>query len=109
MAGRKIRDEADARTCIARVEASGLAPRAWAHRYGIDGRSLRAWTLNLSRTGRPARAEIAPRAALVELVPTRGTTARTACVIRIGAASIDVAPGFDEATLQRVLRVLASC
>jgi hypothetical protein len=46
---RKIRDEAEARTCIASAKGSKLTAREWTRSEGIDGRSLRAWTLNLER------------------------------------------------------------
>jgi hypothetical protein len=49
MERRKIRDEADARACIAAVKASKLTVKEWARSAGVDGRSLRAWTINLGR------------------------------------------------------------
>jgi hypothetical protein len=111
MGKRKIRDEADARECIARAKASGLEPAAWARAEGLDGRSLRAWTINLERGRRPRRRPTrgAASGGLVELVPTPAATERSAYVIRVGAVSVEVGEQFDEGTLRRVLRVLAAC
>lgn len=105
---RKIVDEKDARTCLSAVARSGEAPRAWARRHGIDGRSLRAWHLNLSTRG-PAGS----RSKLVELVPSSivasmGIAARR-YVVRVGDASVEVGDDFDAGTLQRILEVLRAC
>lgn len=47
MAGRKIEDEAEARSCLKAAVASGEGRAVWARRHGIDGRSLNAWRVNL--------------------------------------------------------------
>ncbi len=55
MERRKIRDEADAHTCLGAAKESGLTRAAWRRAAGVDGRSLRAWSMNLARrtpTGR---------------------------------------------------------
>ena len=49
MAGRKIRDGADARTSLAAAAESKVSRAEWARQQGIDGRSLNAWRLNLAR------------------------------------------------------------
>jgi len=49
MAGRKLRDEADARACLAAMEASGLSLSEWARQHGMDGRSLHCWRMSLAR------------------------------------------------------------
>ena len=116
MERRKIRDEADARTCIAAVRASKLTRKEWARSEGIDGRSLRAWTLNLERgasSTKPARSQ--PRLTrplrLVELIPSLPAQARTSSryVVRVGAHAVEVDDQFAEATLRRLVAVLASC
>lgn len=106
MAGRKIRDAADARACLAAMEGSGLARADWARAHGIDGRSLNAWRLNLERSDsesgwRPVR--------LVELVATDASPPSERYVIRSGAFTVEVGELFEDATLLRLLRVVASC
>lgn len=102
MAGRKVRDEAEARRYLAAAESSGLPLAEWARAEGIDGRSLNMWRLNLSRVGAE---EPAPR--LVELVP-RATRGRT-FVVRCGPFAVDVGADFDQDTLHRILEVVAAC
>ena len=98
MAGRRIRDEADARACLAAVEASGLGRAEWARREGIDARSLNVWRMNLSRKRAPAR--------LVELVPT---VRAARYVVRCGHLEVEIGDDFNEATLFRLLQVVAAC
>jgi hypothetical protein len=110
MAGRKIRDAADARACLTAMKATRGASRGrWAREHGIDGRSLNAWRVNLGR--RTAWSARQRPARLVELVAT--TSAATAAparyVVRCGTLAIELDEHFDEATLLRLLRVVASC
>ncbi len=108
MAGRKIRDAADARASLSASARSELSRVEWARHHGIDGRSLNAWCLNLARRNR-SRAEPRP-VRLVELVPTataRPTTGRY--LVRCGDLEVEVDGGFDDGTLARLLRVVASC
>jgi len=54
---RKIVDEREARRCLKAAKAAGLSVGAWARAHGIDGRSLNAWRINMTRsrsTGRLA-------------------------------------------------------
>ncbi|HET8927598.1 MAG TPA: hypothetical protein VFN24_07180 [Microbacterium sp.] len=44
---------------------------------------------------------------MVELVPAAAPAARY--VVRVGAMTVEVDERFDEATLGRLLRVLAAC
>jgi len=110
MERRKIRDEADARACIAALKMSGMATAAWCRSEGIDGRSLRAWTLNLGRSAaRAGKGARAKRVQLIELVPS-GPLRRTArYVVRVGPHGVEVDDPFDESTLRRLVAVLASC
>lgn len=107
MAGRKIRDEADARACLEAVSASGLARAVWARSQGIDGRSLNAWRLALERR---VRREASPRG-LFELVALedKTTTSDPVIVVRHGAFAIEVAADIAEEHLGRVLRAVAAC
>ena len=113
---RKITDEHEARRCLAAAARRGLRVGAWAQANGIDGRALNAWRMNLARRaapraapGRPV-ARMAPRTALVELIPAppaASTTARyTVCV---GAWRVEVGDDFTPATLRRLVEVLRGC
>ena len=118
MERRKIRDEADARACIAAVRASKLTVKQWARSEGVDGRSLRAWTINLGRGAnstkpsrpRPRRTSLAKPLQLIELVaaPSVAVTA-SRYVVRVGAHAVEVDDQFAEGTLRRLVGVLASC
>lgn len=111
---RKIRDEADARACMAAAKASGLTRAAWCRSSGVDGRSLRAWSINLGRRkssghrGRKTVTALAKRVELVELIaapaPTRSSARYT---VRVGKHGIEVGDDFDAGTLRRLVAALA--
>jgi len=42
MAGRKMRDEREARRCMAAAKSAGMSRTEWARRQGVEGRSLYA-------------------------------------------------------------------
>ncbi len=108
MAGRKIRYWAEARVCLAQAEASGLSRRDWARAQGVDARSLNMWRLLLERRQRPA--EQAEPVRLVELVvewPRPRPMARY--IVHVGSVSLELDDGFEEETLRRLLRVVATC
>ena len=113
MAGRKIRDEGDARRCMTAVKASGLSRSEWARQRGIDGRSLFAWVKKLER-GEKRRIPQMPepkrkkRRGMVELIADRASAERR-YLIRCGQFSVEVDDHFDEATVVRLLKVLAAC
>ncbi len=114
MKGRKIRDESDARACLALMRSSRLELSEWARSNGVDGRSLHAWRINLEESSRSRKrtkrsAPAAPRLRLVELIPTRATPSLSTYVIRVGERSVEVRDGFDESTLRRLLAVLGTC
>jgi len=108
MVGRKIRDETDAKRCLAAItKARGKTLTQWAHDHGIDARSLNAWRVNLGRgRGAPTRRR-EKKARLVELVPA--VSVRSRYLIRCGEMAVEVDEYFDEATLRRVLQVVAGC
>ena len=114
MAGRKIRDAADARSCLRAAKAArGVSRAEWARANGIDGRSLHAWQMNLeagtrSRPQRTARRRSTPAVRMVELVPAP-TAAAAGCRVRCGEYTLEVAEGVDDATLRRLLRALREC
>lgn len=102
---RKIRDEADARKCLAGVERAGGDSVAWAREHGVDARSLNAWRVNLGRRGTKRRG---PPLSLVELVPpTQAATARYA--LEVGGVRVEFDDGFAPETLRRVVAALRPC
>ena len=106
MAGRRIRDEAEALACLAAVKQGGESHGAWARAHGVDGRSLQAWRMTLARRGR-GRGRDLP---FVELVADeRVVRAAARYTIRVGGLAVDVDEGFDERTLQRLLSVMSAC
>ena len=107
MPGRKIRDESDARECLAAVRVAGGDRVAWAREHRVDARSLNAWRVALERRGQ-TRPQATAVPQLVELVPTtRYGGARY--VVDLGAARIELDDGFSADTLQRVVRALRAC
>lgn len=104
---RKIEDEREARRCLKAAKAAGLTAGAWARERGIDGRSLNAWRMNLSRAPRSAETAAAPR--LVELVPTSTPQLEARYLVRVGALELEVGSDFDGETLVRLVRALRAC
>lgn len=105
---RKIEDERDARACLEAAKAAGLSAGAWARRHGVDGRSLNAWRINLSRgAAKPTRRSSTPR--LVELVPALPARDEARYVVRVAGAEIEVTDAFHEETLVRLVRALRAC
>lgn len=123
MAGRKIKDENDARRCVSAAEASGLAQTEWARHEGIDARSLHAWRMNLNLGKKTRRSKMASTrstaaktrgsARMVELVPSVSVSKPAATgaryVVRCGELSIEFGEDFEDETLRRLVRVVASC
>ena len=108
----KVDDELEARRCLAAAKAARQSPGEWAPAHGIDGRSLNAWRVNLSRRESSSRARPESRrrvARLVELVPAPMASPAPRYVVRIGDASIEFGAEFDETTLRRAIAVLRSC
>lgn len=104
---RKVVDARDARRCLSALSRSGETLREWARRHGMDGRSLRAWQINLERGSTRALARSMP-AQLVELVPTMPAFA-SRYVVRVGPGSVELGDDFDAGTLRRIVEVLRSC
>ena len=104
MAGRKIKDESDAKSCLGAAAASGVSQREWAHRNGIDARSLNAWRVNLARRGARSSQELR----LVELIP-RSTPSAQPLILRCGTWSIEVGHDSDMTLLARVLEAVQTC
>ncbi len=95
MARRKIRDEEDARSCLAAARAAGQGPTEWSREHGVDGRSLFAWTKKVSRIDgerRSAAETWTGRRGVVELVPT-ASPAVEGIRYRVCCDRFAVAPG----------------
>jgi len=106
MPGRKIRDEVDARECLAAVRATGGDRVAWSRVHDVDARSLNAWRVVLERKASSKRKGAAVK--LVELVPVpRPSAARY--IVDLGAARIELDDHCSSDTLQRVIRALRAC
>lgn len=103
---RKIENEREARRCLSSASAAGLSCGEWAREHGIDGRSLNAWRINLSRPS--SEREVQPLR-LVELVPTPIERSDARYVVRVGVLAIELGADFDEDTLVRLVRALRSC
>ena len=104
---RKIRDEADARACLAAVRTAGGDRIAWAHAHGVDARSLNAWRVALERRGAKRRAAAAPK--LIELVSLSAPHTAARYVLDVGGARLEFDDSCSADTLQRVVRALRAC
>lgn len=98
---RRIRDEVEARACLASVTESGRPLTAWAREHGIDSRSLNAWKVNIERR------ESAVKPRLVELVPRATVSARYTVIV--GDVRVEVDESFQAETLGRLVAALRSC
>jgi len=105
--GRKILDEADAKSCLAAALASGDRV-SWARSHGVDARSLNAWRVALDRRA-ASRTRDTNTAALVELVPMSPPRIGARCVVDVGVGRVEVGDDCSSETLQRVFRALLSC
>jgi hypothetical protein len=112
---RKIENEREARRCLAAVARSGARIGEWARARGIDGRSLRAWHLNLSRCGGrvPGNARrssvVAPIHGLVELVARAPESSQARYAVCVGDAKVEFGDDFNDDTLRRVLALVRAC
>ena len=110
---RRVQDEREARRFLPAVERSGVNRSEWARARSIDGRSLRAWEMNLARRGtrpgpRRSREGAAPRG-LVELVPVApsgavGGSARY--VLELAGTRLEFGDDAAVTTLRRVIEAL---
>ncbi len=115
-APRRVRDEADARSCLASVEASGMTLYPWARANGVAVRSLGRWRERVAlidaRTQREAprskRVKL-PEPRLVEVTVTPREPAPVRDDVVVGRFRVVVGDDFAESTLARLLRVVASC
>jgi len=107
---------------VADYRASELPVRKWCEKNGVTDNQLRYW---LGRIGEasPAPESSQPQSSAwsrVEIVEDASATAfadqesmsptQSQVSVRVGSATIDLRPGFDQALLSEVLRVVvATC
>ena len=104
---------------FARWKTSGLSLMAFGKKEGVSYSKLLYWRrkLGVGVAGRKrsgANARVAPSAAVVpvRVVPDSKPTAPRAATFEVWLSNgvcLDVAPGFDEAELRRLVGVLHSC
>ncbi len=107
MRSRKIRDEVDARACLAAVRAAGADRVAWSHAHGVDARSLNAWRVALER--RASKRTATAGLKLIELVPSSAPLAAARYVLDVGIARVEFDDMCSADTLQRIVRALRAC
>lgn len=113
---RRIRDEADARACLEAARAAGLTPHAWARSNGVAPRSMSRWRERVSLIDGQARRDgprvtrtCRPPPRLVEVALPARPSAPAHYQVVVGRFRVVVEDDFAEATLARLLRVVASC
>jgi hypothetical protein len=97
---REARKERQWRQWIAAWQASGLSVRAFCARHRLAEPSFYAWRKKLTR-----RDAAAPAFVPVQVVPDEAA-AGGVTVVLAGGRTVRVSPGFDAATLRRVVAVL---
>lgn len=107
MAGRKIKNEADARACLGAVKAAGVERVAWSRANGIDARSLNAWRVALERRAISTSAAANPK--LVELVPRGRNVTSARYVLTVCDSQLEFDDACSGETIARVVRALRAC
>jgi len=105
MAPGRARDEQKEQQWQRRIErwrASGLSVRAFCARHGLATASFYHWRRMLQRraAGEPA---FVPVQVVADAVPTQPSALE---VVLTDGRAVRIAPGFDAATLRRLLAVL---
>lgn len=120
-APRRVRDEADARACLAAVEVSGMGLYPWARANGVAVRSLGRWRERVAVIDAQARREAErsrratggalpePRLVEVTVMRPREPVPVPRYDVVVGPYRVVVGDDFADATLARLLRVVASC
>ena len=100
--GRRLVSESEARRCLADLGRSGLSLNGWCRQHGVSYSSLYGWRRRLSE----------PAVPLVELVatPTPPTTPKATAryAVVVGDVQVVVGDDFADATLVRLLKVVAA-
>jgi hypothetical protein len=99
---RDARKEQQWRGWIERWRGSGLSVRAFCARHGLSQPSFYAWRRELQRRPTPVAAFVPVRVVGEGLPPGAGSLD----VLLAGGRTVRVPPGFDAATLRRLIAVL---
>ena len=105
MAHGRARDEEKERRWrrwVGEWQASGLSARAFGQRRGLTVASFYAWRRVLQRRA-AERAAFVPVQVVADAVPAHSSALE---VLLVDGRTVRVAPGFDAATLRRLLAVL---
>ena len=106
MAGRKIKDEVEGAAALDSIARTGLELADWCRARDIDARSLAGWRGVLESRGYEPPEHEHPTFVEVVRVPVERTAQYS---VRHGAFTVELDDGFDDATLGRLLRVVAAC
>ena len=98
------------RSLFDELAASGQSLRAFARQRGLSAWTLYGWRrrLGLSRL-RKARDPPTPRLLEVDVRPTNGAPGGGMVLHLFGRHRVELAPGFAEDELRRIVRALSSC
>jgi hypothetical protein len=105
MAPGRVRDERKEQQWRRRIDqwrTSGLSVRAFCDRHGLAIPSFYAWRRTLAWRG-PEKAAFVPVQVVADAAPTPASALE---VVLVDGRTVRVAPGFDAATLRRLLAVL---
>jgi transposase len=100
---RDERKEQQWRRCIIQWRTSGLSVRAFCARRGLAPASFYNWRRVLERRAAEQPAAFVPVQVVADAVPTQASALE---VVLGDGRAVRVVPGFDEATLRRLLAVL---
>ena len=100
---RDERKERQWRRWIYQWRASGLSVRAFCARHDLTSASFYHWRRVLEQRAAEEPAAFVPVQVVADVVPAQASALE---VVLVDGRAVRVAPGFDEATLRRLLAVL---
>ena len=106
MAPGRMRDEQKERQWRRRIDqwrASGLSVRAFCARHGLATASFYNWRRALQRRAAAEPPAFVPVQVVADVVPAQASALE---LVLADGRAVRVAPGFDAATLRRLLAVL---
>lgn len=92
---------------VRRWRGSGKTAEEFSRPEGFAASTLRYWASRLNQVA-AARKEAPAGPRMVRVERSRASTAGAPLVVTVGAARVEVASGFDRATLASVLEVLGA-
>src|SRR5690242_18849007 len=99
---RDTRKERQWRRLVSQWRASGLSVRAFCGRRGLATPTFYAWRRTLERRA-AEKAAFVPVQVVTDAIPAAASALE---VVLLDGRTVRVAPGFDAATLRRLLAVL---